>query len=217
MIDFEIKLPHGYISYSQMRTYLWDPKEYYEQYILGKNFMEELKKTNIKRWEKIRLGSIFQDAWYNPMKNWKKELKKDGFTSDKERIITTALKQSNLLRMPMSKCEQKYTTEIDGIKILIKPDGFDKSKKLLIENKFGSPRNQETVDEDLQLSFYSLAINKLFGFIPEIVLQSVNDRNGKVNVIKTERDESDLEHVTEQIIIATRGISLGHWEYEKGR
>jgi len=215
-LDFEVKLPKGYLSYSQMKTYLYDPREYYEIYILGKDIMEELKKTNIRKWEKIRLGSIFQEAWYNPLVNWRKLLRKDSFTSDKERIIETALKNPNLIRMPISKCENTYTTDIYGIKIVIKPDGFDKDKKLLIENKFGVLRNQEQVDNDLQLSFYSLGIKKLFNFIPKIILQSVNDKTGQVKLIETKRDKLDLDYVTEQIINVARGISLGHWEINEG-
>jgi len=214
-LDFEIKLPQGYLSYSQLRTYLYDPREYYEIYYLGKDIMEELKRTNIRRWEKIKLGSIFQDAWYNPMINWRKILKKEGFTPDKERIIETALKDPQIIKMPMKNCEQKYTTDIYGIRILIKPDGFDKGKRLLIENKFGATRTQDYVDNDLQLSFYSLAIKKIFNFIPKIILQSINDKNGRVKLIETKRDKSDLDFVAEQIVNVARGISRGEWQKEE--
>ena len=214
-LDFEVKLPFGYLSWSQMNTYLWDPKDYYENYFLGKDFMVELKKTDMKRWEKIRMGKHFQDAWSDPRINWKKQLKKDGFTSDKERIIETALKDPNMIRMPISNCEQKIYADFNGIKLLIKPDGFKKETKLLLENKFGAVRTQEMVDDDNQISFYTLGIKLAFNFITNILMQSINDRTGKVHVIKTKRDKTDLDHIKELIITAARGISLKIWEKEE--
>lgn len=212
-LDFELKLPKKYISYSQMNTYLWDPADYYAQYFLGKDFMEEMKREHPDRWDKIRLGSIFQDAWYDPRINWRKKLKADGFTSDKERIIETALEHPKMIRFPTSVCEKMYTMDYRGVPILIKPDGWKLQDKFLIENKFGSPRGQENVDEDLQISFYCLGIKLKWGFIPNrIVLQSVNDRTGRVDPVETKRTESDLKHVGDLIIQAARGISMGVWE-----
>lgn len=205
-------LPKPYISYSQVRLYLEDPKGYYEQYILGKDFMAEMKLTDLGRWEKIRLGAIFQDAWWNPLFDWRRELKRDHFTPDKERIIAKALEQKNLLRLPTKLCEQTYRMNFGDIPLLIKPDGFDPERKLLIENKFGSPRNQEWADEDLQISFYSLGIKLRWGFIPKVVCQSVSDKNGSVKAIKTQRRASDLKHCQELIKVAVNGISQGIWE-----
>lgn len=213
MIDFKLKLPKGYISFSQMNLYLWDPREYYEQYILGKNFMAELRKTDIDRWDKITLGSIFQEAWADPRINWRRRLKSEGFTANKERIIKTALDQKNLMTMATSKCDKEIRTNFEGIPLIIKPDGFDKEKRILLENKFGAIRSQEKVDEDNQISFYCLGIKLLFGWIPEtIILQSVNDRTGKVEPVKTKRTKADLDHVGELIKLAARGISEGVWE-----
>lgn len=212
MIDFKLKLPKGYLSYTQINTYLWDPKEYYEQYILGKDFMAEMKKNHPDRWEKIRLGSIFQDAWAIPTFNWRKALKADGFTSDKERIIKTALADRRLLKMAPSKCDKDFRVEYEGIPLLIKPDGLDLAARLLLENKFGTPRQQEKVDEDLQLGMYAFGVNLKYGFIPKIILQSVSDTSGRVKQIATLRDEDDMSHVGDLIVQAARGISEGIWE-----
>jgi hypothetical protein len=211
-LDFTPKLPKGYLSWSALNSYLTDPKEYYLHYYLGKDFMVDLKKTDMARWEKIRLGKIFQEAWADPRINWRRKLKKDGFTPDKERIIETALKDKNLIRMPIKNCEQRIFADFNGIKLQAIPDGF--KDKLLVENKFGAVRDQEMVDDDGQLSFYSLTIKLNNKFIPKIILQSVNDRTGKVNIIKTKRTNQDLKHIGELIIMAARGISLGIWENE---
>ncbi len=211
-LDFTLKLPKGYLSYTQMNTYLWDPKDYYEQYILGKDFMAELRKTNVDRWEKIILGGIFQEAWADPRVNWRRKLKAEGFTANKERIIKTALEQKSLMRLAPSKCERDFRVEFKGIPLVIKLDGFDKEKRLLLENKFGVVRSQENVDADNQISFYCLGIKLLFGWIPKIYLQSVNDRTGKVEPVETKRTQDDLEHIGDLIFTAARGISEGIWE-----
>ena len=211
-LDFELKLPKGYLSYSQINLYLNDPQEYHAQYILGKDFMAEMEKNNPATAEKIKLGSIFQDAWAKPTYNWRKDLKVKGFTSDKERIIETALKQPNLARMKPSLCDKGFYVDYMGIKLIIKPDGLDTEARLLLENKFGAPRQKEYVDQDLQLSVYALGTMLKYQFIPKIILQSVNSRNGKVNQIETLRDESDLAHCGDLIVQAARGISLGIWE-----
>jgi len=213
-LDFELKLPRGYLSFSAMNQYLWDPAEYYLHYFMGKDFMKELREDDIPRWEKIRLGSIFQDAWYDPRINWKKKLKKENFTSDKERIISNALSQPNLIRMAPVNCENTYKgIKYNGIPLLIKLDGYDEKKGLLLENKFGVTRSQEMVDEDLQLSFYTMGLLLKFGKMPKrIVLQSVNDRTGKVKVIETKRNQDDLDHVGSLIVEVAKKISLGIWE-----
>lgn len=211
-LNFDLKLPKGYLSYSAMNEYLYDPQAYYRHYFLGIDFMEDLRKENPDRWEKIRLGSIFQDAWADPRKNWRKVLQADGFTSNKERIIKTALACPELLRLSPSKCEQTMRVDFNGIPLLIKVDAWDLDPRHLIENKFGAPRSQETVDEDNQLSFYDLGLN-LLGIRPKrITLQSVNDKSGKVVPIETTRSKADRDHIGELIMMAAKGISEGIWE-----
>lgn len=216
-IDFELKLVAGPLSFTQVSKYLWDPKEYYEQYVFpgGGWDMEALKRDDPALWEKVKLGGIFQDAWYDPRINWKKKLKTLGFASDKERIIATALADPNLIRWATSKCEIKKKFEFRGIPVVIKTDGFDEAIKHLLENKFGVPRAQEKVDEDLQLSYYAFGIYHSYGIKPEklkITMQSVNDRNGKVKIIKTSRTMDDVNHVGDLIVDVARNISAGVWE-----
>ncbi len=213
MLDFELKLPKGYLSYSAMNEYLYDPQAYYRHYFLGEDFMENLRKDNPDRWEKIRMGSIFQEAWADPRVNWRRMLKDDGFTSNKTRIIETALRQPNLVRLAPSKCEQTIRTEFQGIPILIKMDGWDAKEGLLVENKFGNTRSQEMVDQDNQISFYNLGLKLALGSKPKRnLLQSINDRTGKVVPIETKRTQDDLDHIGDLIMTAARGISQGIWE-----
>lgn len=196
-----------------MNLYLYDPVSYYKQYILGENFMEELKRTNVDRWEKIILGTIFQEAWQDPRINWRRKLKDEGFTSNKERIIATALKDPKMIRLPVTKCELTFRAEYKGIPILIKVDGWDENQELLLENKFGNPRGQEQVDQDNQISFYNLGLKLATGKKPKRnILQSVNDRTGKVDPVETTRSQSDLDHVGDLILMAAEGITNGVWE-----
>lgn len=210
-LDFDLKLPFGYISYTQMSKYLDNPKEYYEQYMLGHDFMEDLKVNNIPLWEKITLGGIWQDGWAMPAYNWAKQLQINNFTADKHRIFKTSYEHKNLLREKRQFADQKFYVTLAGIKLVIKPDGWN--GKRLLENKFGSPRGQIQVDMDNQLSFYALGCYLNTGKIPsEIILQSVNDKTGSVRVIPTKRTPADLEFIAELIITAARGISAGIWE-----
>ena len=210
-IDFTLNLPFKHLSYTQVNTYLNNPKEYMEQYILGKDWMAEIKKTNPRLWDKVTLGGIIQDAISDPRVNWIKKLRENGFTSDKERIIKTALNAHNLVKMAPAHSDKKIYVDYCGIPLVIKPDGWD--GKTLLETKFGAPRNQERIDDDLQISTYVLGLKIHTGKMPKkIVYQVIDDKTGKIRLFETTRRDQDLDHVGNLIIQVARGISERRFE-----
>lgn len=215
-VEFEVKLPAGPLSFTQLNMYLWDPAKYHEQYIFpgGGLDMEKLKVENMKLWEKITLGGIFQDAVSVVGFNWRKKLKENGFTSRHERIMEAAVTNPDLIKFAPARCEVKKQLKFRGIPIVIKMDGWDPDKGgHILENKFGVPRTQEKVDDDLQLTYYNFGIYLETGKIPaRTTLQSVNDSNGKVVQIETSRLMDDLEHVGSLVVDVAQRLSEGRYE-----
>lgn len=187
-----MKLPATYISYSQWWLFTNKPKEYYQQYYVAK-----LDKPT----PKMILGTIFQEAWCDKAYNYKKALKKHGFTREQERVIETALNHPQTIRIPKAQTEITFVIKGMGLKypIMVKADGFVKKDKHLIENKMGRIWTKEEVETAPQLTWYALGVFLKEGFIPELTLQSFNSRNGIPTVWKTKRTKEDFKFLIESI------------------
>lgn len=185
-----------YLSYSQISCYLYDPMEYYRRYILG---------LQSEPTEPMKFGSIVHRALAESRYDWGKALRKEGFTPDYNRVLASALGQID--RPPIR--EKKIVVEHEPIDLLAIFDGLDDG---IIEYKTCSSHwNQSRVDEDLQLSFYSLVYYKHFGKMPKIKLISINSRNGSVKQFSTKRYKKDFPELQEKIEFVYQGIKNGKW------
>ncbi len=173
-----------YISWSQFWLYSNSPQKYFEQYVL------ELKQEPTK---KMLFGRIFSDAYenrgndkYDPCK----VLRREGFTTDYERVMKNALSQLPLIKG--EECERTFEIENEPFNLLGKFDGVVESKNLIIENKTGATWTQQRADEAEQLTFYGLVYYLTTGKNPKMILNSVRASDGKVFTFKTQRDIKQL-------------------------
>ena len=133
-----------YLSWSQIYTYLNDPQDYFNKYVLG-----IWPEPN----EAMKLGSIYHKAFENPEnKIWIEELRKENFTSDKERMIWDAIKYLNKFKWPNER-ELKIRTSYLPIDLLGIYDGY--TTNVITEYKTGKANwTQARVNDDNQLKFY---------------------------------------------------------------
>lgn len=201
----ELKLPKPYISHSQFTLFKRDPMAYYEQY-----FVARLDEPT----EKMTLGKIFQKAWCDKKYPYEQELKKAGFTSDKLRVIKTALEHPATLKIQKSKTEQQFTVKDPAIDypILAQLDGLDKDIRLIIENKMGQPWNQARVDTDTQVTWYMLCYKIKYRQMPKFLLQSFNSRNGIPNKFWGKRYKVDFDRLISEINGMVTRIKAGDFE-----
>jgi len=185
-------MPLPYLSYSAFELYQTDPMEFYQQYFIGR-----IDRTT----PKMTLGKIFQEAWSNPKYDYVTELKNEGFTSNQARIITTALGHKQTVQLPKSKCEKKHTVIGEGLNypILGIFDGDDEAAQLVVENKFGAPWNQQRVDSHRQLTWYALIVKIKRGYIPKLLLQSINSKTGIPSKYWTRRTRFDIDCLVHDI------------------
>lgn len=201
----ELKLPKAYISHSQFVLFKRDPMAYYEQYFVAK--IDEPT-------DKMSLGKIFQEAWCDPKYNYEKKLKEVGFNSDKTRVIKTALEHPATVKLPKNKTEKQFVVtsrEID-YPILAQLDGLDANIKLIVENKFGQPWNQEKVSTDSQITWYLLCYKLQYNHLPKFLLQSFNSRNGIPNKFWAKRRKEDFDRLISEINGMVARIKAGDFE-----
>lgn len=197
-----IKLPRGYLSWSQLWLWEHNPEEYKRHYFEDKKKEEESPK--------MKFGKKFAESR-------EKNKSCEDPLAELARIFTPS--------MPIKEVEITAWLMLDNqlkIKLLGKPDGFDKKSLTLVEDKTGAKWTQGMVDKHGQITFYSLIIwlktkkllKRIFlNFIPTEV-----DEDGKVSVcgkartFQTERKLSDLFLMVNRIAKAAKEINK---EYEK--
>ncbi len=206
-----------YYSYSRLWCYLRDPEEYYTKYVMG-------------LWDppnpKMLLGTIFSDAYSqrefsekdpslaydwklalkHPEKYYKSVPEGITYTLDYERKMNNALESQNMVQAKRKECEQTILLDLENLSLQAKNDAYVESKNLVIENKYGILWNEERVNTDDQLTFYSYVVFKKFGKIPIVRLQSVNSANGSVQAFEISKKEKEFEELEKKIMYAYNGI-----------
>lgn len=193
------KPPKEYISHSQWTLWKRDPLEYYRSYYIAKIDNET---------DPMTLGKVFQKAWCNPKYDYETEFKQLGYTPDKARVVRTALAHPALIKPAEGVWETEYELHVSPkhkrakeFKLLYPimgiMDGYD--GRVVVENKIGAPWNKKRVDEDTQLTWYALIIYIKHGFIPNLILQSVNSKHGIPTIYETRRTKKQLKELVEEI------------------
>lgn len=148
----------SYISFSQLKLWETDPDEYYRRYVLGEKW-EGNKYTEF--------GSKLAQA----------------LESNKP-CDDMGLEHIRLFIPNFVAREFKIEAEILGVPILAKLDGFDPKKFEIDEVKTGKAWSQRRVDEDDQLTFYSLACFQKYRKQPSIIrlhwAKTIEDEEGNV-------------------------------------
>ena len=197
-----IRIPRGYLSWSQLWLWEHDKEEYKRHYFQG-----------LKKYEdnpKMKFGKSFAES------RERNESCEDPL-AELARIFTPS--------MPTKEVEIIAWLILDNqikVKLLGKPDGFDRKSLTLVEDKTGRNWTQRMVDTHGQITFYALIIwletskllKRIFlNFIPTQV-----DEDGKVSVcgkartFQTKRELSDLFLMVNRISKAVKEINK---EYEK--
>ena len=202
----KLKLPKPYISHSQFYLFIRDPMAYYEQYFVGR--VDEPT-------PKMVFGKIFQEAWSDKSYDYEKALQENGFTSDKLRVIKTALAHPETIRLPKSKTEKKITIkhpDIEDYKLLSIMDGLDKEKDIIIENKMGMWWNEIIVEHSSQITWYMMSYYIKYGKMPKLFLQSFNANNGFPRIFKVKRTNLDFKMLIRGINSMITKIESGDFE-----
>lgn len=203
------KPPKEYISHSQWTLWKRDPLEYYSSYYVEKADIET---------DPMTLGKIFQKAWCDPKYEYEKEFKQLGYTLDKARVVRTALAHPALIKPSKGTWTTEYELHVNpqhkrakefklSYPIMGIMDGYD--GKLVLENKIGAPWNKQRVDDETQLTWYALLIYIKHGFIPNLILQSVNGKHGIPTLYETSRTKKQLKELVEEINIMVSFLKKG--------
>jgi hypothetical protein len=192
-----MKLPRGYLSYSQIRMYWEDPKTYWRNYVLG--IRDEPNQP--MKWGKIVHRAIAEKDY-----DYASTISHNGFTSDRIRVLNKVLDEIHKHLQHVVAYEREFNFPnhkpcgILGIMDAITKTGF-------YEFKTGSGWNQKRVDEDDQLTFYSLLWKSATGKPPKIIkLIHISD-TGRITILRTKRTLKDLANIQEIIEKTYSGIS----------
>jgi len=172
--------------------------EYYRRYVLG---IQEPPTPPMK------FGTIVHKALASPKYNWIKALKKDGFTSDYNRVVAAAL--AKIKDRPAQK-EIKVMVKHEPIDLLAYFDGLNKNE--IHEYKTaGSHWTQEKVDQHGQMDFYALIHLIKFKTIPALILHSIHAKSGDVRSFKTTRTKKQLDEFQKEIERIHEAITNQIW------
>ena len=189
-----MKLPRGYLSWSQMDLFQKNPEEYKRVYILG-------EERNIS----------------NPYLDFGKLLA-DGLEKNIE--LDFELENLKLLLPKYKIAEKKIEVKMNGIKLLGYIDSFNPKTKAIYEYKTGKSRwTQDRADKHGQLDFYSVLIYVKYKVIPKIELVWVETEQnriirptGKIQTFKVKKDLKDVLKMMSKIQKVAKKISV---MYEK--
>lgn len=200
----KFKLPKKYISPSQLYLFENFPMAYYEQYFIGR-----IDKAT----PKMIFGKIFQEAWCDKKYNYESELQKNGFTSDKVRVIKTALSHKDTIMVPKRKTEITIKIKHPAIKdyeLLCILDGL--VDNVITENKMGVWWTEKTVAENAQLTWQMMAYYIKYKKMPKLRLQSFNSNNGFPRIFWAKRTKHDFDNLIIRINSMITRIEAGDFE-----
>ena len=202
-----LKLPHGYLSWTQL--FLWENnREKYKQ-----SYFENKKDESVA-----------------PKREWGKK-----FAENRERNQSCNEPEAELARIFFPSVKGKEVelscwldlNSKEKIKIFGKPDGFDRKTMTLIEDKSGSNWTQGMVDKHGQLTFYSLIIWLKYKKLPARIflnfIPTIEDEFGDVRVsnkkkqrtFKTIRTLPDIFLMVNRISKAAKEINQEYLKYLK--
>lgn len=200
-----MKYTPNYLSWSQINTYLRDPKDYYVQYVLGQK-----REPN----EPMILGSIYHSAFEDHRGAWEIDLVNAGFTSDKHRMIVDAL--LHLKKFPEPKLKEdkaKFLVTYSPVNLLIKLDGYTPPNKITEYKTGASNWTEERANTDGQIKFYSFVHYLKYGKVPTVTLHSFSTKTGRIVTFKIKLKVREFAPEMKRIVKDVySGIIKGIWE-----
>ncbi|MED0675816.1 PD-(D/E)XK nuclease family protein [Aneurinibacillus thermoaerophilus] len=226
-----VKLPRGYLSVSQIRTYQRCPKQYEYQYVygmkttfgssflLGRAFHKAIEEANRAKmetgeiFETDQVADVFSDAWETEKEEveWKEDEDK-GQLKDSGLKMTMAYYEEHGRTLSPFLIETGFMMEVEGIPFqgfidLAETDGTIRDFKTASK----SP-TADVVDSSIQLAAYALAYRELTGQ-KEVKVgldYVVNLKKGpKITRLETEIDKGRMERLKATIQGVGQAISAG--------
>ena len=180
-----MRLPRGYLSWSQMDLFLRDQQEYYRRYFLG-----QFPPPN----EAMKYGSKIHKAIAE--------------RQHQDEVIDAFISLIPKYDIP----EKKIIVNLDEIPLLGYIDSFNSKTFNFIEYKTGKTKwTQRKVDNHGQIDFYSLMIFQKYQVIPEAKLIWIEANyqtgiSGNIYEFTTKRTMEQLLQFASKIKKVTKGI-----------
>lgn len=180
--------PRKYLSWSQFHLFEESPEKYKEVYLLGHFETNKYLELGKKMASMLEYDIIQDDEVWEFVRQ-------------------------NLPAYPQREYEIRDT--IDDIPLLGKLDGFDPESCLIGEYKSGKEWTQKKVDENEQLTFYSLLVWNRFHKLPQIQLHWVRTEENEnkdlfltkdIKTFETQRTIKDFILLMPRIKRAWQGI-----------
>lgn len=157
-------LPKGRLSWSQIESVLYDPKQYYQRYFL---------QLQGEPSDDLDLGKVFHDLWKDSKDPSKSKL--PHHLADKYRYSFEHLKPQAILPNQETQFSCTFRTKYGPVDFIGFFDGIEfEEKKIVYEMKTSRFRlwDQKKLEGHGQLKLYALVYWKIYGVIPEIELRS---------------------------------------------
>lgn len=230
IMKIEGKVPE-YISYSQIDNYLICPLRYKYSYTLrvptppnhslsfGNTIHETLKEFHTqkmfgKRPTLEELLSIYEKRW-DPLGYVDEKHRKQRFESGKD-LLKKYYEKNIDLDVKHVGLEKSFVLDIDGIKLKGKIDRIDKlpdGKVEIIDYKTGTTKTQKEVDDDVQMTIYTMAATEALKIRPDMLSLYYLESGDKLS---TNRTAKQVEAQKEIIKGVVEGIKEGNFEPKPG-
>src|SRR5690606_28649691 len=226
-----MNLPKGYLSVSQIRTYLKCPRQYEYRYIhglrspvtssllIGRSFHKAIETANRVKLEDGEIMAVedvkdtFSDAWESEKAQVEWEDGEDqGRLKDSGLEMTSHYYEQIGQKLRPMMIEQGTTVDIEGVPVKVVIDLVERDGKIRDFKTAKRTPAKDEADRSIQLSTYAMAYREMTGE-RESGAQldyTVNLKSGpKITHLETQIDDSRIERTKTLIKGVAQAISSG--------
>lgn len=226
-----MNLPFGYLSVSQIRTYLRCPRMYELQYIeglrspltsfllLGRSFHKAIETANRAKLEDGEILSVeevqdtFSEAWDREKAEveWE-EGEKEGEIKDNGLNMTAFYYEHVGQHLRPVMIEQGATIDVEGVPVKVVIDLVEESGLIRDFKTAKRTPSQDEADKSIQLTTYALAYRQMTGLRESgaVLDYTVNLKSGpKIARLETVIDDGRVERTVTLIKGVAKAISAG--------
>jgi len=223
--------PPEYISYSQIDNYLVCPLRYKYSYTLrvpvppnhslsfGNTIHETLKEFHTQKMfgknpSLDELLSLYEKNW-DPLGYIDEKHRKERFESGKD-LLKKYFEKNKDLEAKHIGLEKSFVLDIDGIKLRGKIDRIDKlpdGKLEIIDYKTGTTKTQKEVDNDVQMTIYTMAATEALKIKPDMLSLYFLESGDKLSTNRTQKQVDAQKEIIKEVV---EGIRKGNFEPKPG-